>query len=58
MLWQAKGPRWSNALQTMGPTLEGIVSSFIMFKEQGVISSWTVLVLVGIKVKFQASPVF
>ena len=27
-----------------------------MFKEQGMISLWTVLGLVGIKVKFQASP--
>ena len=31
--------------------------SFIVFKEQGVISSWTILGLVGIKVKFQASSI-
>ena len=32
--------------------------SFTVFKEQGVISSWTVLGLIGIKVKFQASSTF
>ena len=37
---------------------ERVVRGFILFKEQGVISSWTILGLVGIKVKFQASSIF
>ena len=51
-----RGPQWANALKTMWSTLEGLVRSFIVFKEQGVISSWTTLGLVCLKVKFQASP--
>ena len=39
-------------------TLEEVVRSFIVFKEQAMISLWTVLGLVGIKVKFQASSTF
>ena len=53
-----RGPQWANALKTMWSTLEGVVRSFIVFKEQGVISSWTILGLLCLclKVKFQASP--
>ena len=36
---------------------EGVVRSFIVVREQGLLSSWTVLGLVDIKVKFQASSV-
>ena len=34
------------------------MGSFIVFKEQVVISSWTVLRLVGIKVKFEVSSTY
>ena len=34
------------------------MGNFIVFKEQGVISLWTIFGLVGIKVKFQASSAF
>ena len=39
------------------PYAEGVVKSFTVAREQGVISSWTVLGLVDIKAKFQASSV-
>ena len=42
----------------MWSTLERVVRSFILFKEQGMISSQTVLGLVGIKMIFQASLTF
>ena len=50
-----RGPQWANALKTVCPTLEGVVRSFIVFREQDVVNSWPVLGLAGIKVKFQAS---
>ena len=53
-----RGPQWANALKTVWPTLQGVVRSFIVFREQDVINSWPVLGLVGIKVKFQASSTF
>ena len=40
------------------PPGSGLVSSFTVFKEQCVTNSWTILGLVGIKVKFQASSIF
>ena len=39
-------------------TLERVVRSFTVFKEWGVISLWTVLGLVGIKVKLEVSSTF
>lgn len=48
MALQAKGPQWANALKTMGPTLEWVVS-FIVFREWGMIKLWTILRLAGIK---------
>ena len=53
-----RGPQWADALKTMWPTLEGVVRSFIVFREQDVVISWPVLGLAGIKVKFQASTAF
>ena len=50
-----RGPQWTNALKILRSTLEGVVRSF---KEQGMISSCTILGLVGIKVKFQVSSTF
>ena len=50
-------PQWVSVIKTMWPTVEGVVRSLIVAREQGVISSWTVLGLVDIKVKFQASSV-
>ena len=41
------GPQWAKALKTMCPILEGIVSSLIVFKEQGVNLSWTCFLLVS-----------
>ena len=41
------GPQEANALKTVWPTLEGVVRSLTVFKEQGVISSWTFFWLVG-----------
>ena len=42
-----RGPQWVKALKTMCPILEGIVSSLIVFKEQGVNCSWTCFLLVS-----------
>ena len=51
-------PQWAHALKAKWPTLEGVVRSFIVFREQDVVISWPVLGLAGIKVKFQASTAF
>ena len=42
-----RGPLLANACKTVCPALEGVVKSLIMFKEQGVVSSWTFFWLVG-----------
>ena len=47
-----KGPQWANALKVVEPPYS---EGELVLKEQGMISSWTILGLVGIKVKFQAS---
>ena len=39
--WE-KGLQGANSLQTIWPTQEEVVNSFIMSREQSVISSWTV----------------
>ena len=52
-----RGPQLANTLKTVWPTLEGEVS-FIVLKDQGVISSWIILGSTGHKVKFQASSIF
>ena len=49
-----RGPQGVNAFKTVWTTLEWVVRIFIVFKKQGVISSWTILELVGIKVKFSS----
>ena len=51
-------PQWANALKAVWPTLEGVVRSLTVFKEQSVISLWTVLELACIKVKLQESSIF
>ena len=48
---QAKREQSRLPPQELCPLLERVVS-FIMFKELGIIHSWTVFRLVGIKVKF------
>lgn len=50
---QQRGPQWANAPKTVWPTLEQVVS-FTVFREQAVVSSWTILGLVGFKLKFHA----
>ena len=40
------------------PPLERGVRNFIVFKEQGMTSLWTILGWVGIRVKFKASSIF
>ena len=50
-------PQWANALKAVWPTLEGVVRSLTVFKEQSVISLWTILELACIKVKFQESSI-
>ena len=52
LLWQT-GPQWANALKIVWPTLEGVVRSFIVFKEQGMITSWTILGLVASRWSFK-----
>ena len=47
LLCQAKGPQWTNALKTMNPDQERIVRHLKVFKEQGMVSSWTFFWLVG-----------
>ena len=53
-----RGPQQANALKTVRLTLERAVRNFIVFREQGVISSWKILPSAGIKVKFQVSSIF
>ena len=48
----------ANALETVWPTLEGVVRSSIVFKEKGMIRVWTVLGLAGLQVKFQTLSAF
>ena len=48
MLCKQRGPQWANALKTMGPTLEWVVS-FTVFKKWGMIKLWRILALAGIK---------
>ena len=40
-------PQRANALKTVYPHWSGVVRSFTVFKEQGVVSSWTVFWLMG-----------
>ena len=42
-----RGPQWTNALKTMNPDQERIVRHLKVFKEQGMVSSWTFFWLVG-----------
>ena len=59
MLCQAKGATSGLMPSRLCPsTLERVVRSFIVFKEWGVISLWTILRLVGIKVKLEVSSTF
>lgn len=51
-------PQWAHAIKTVWPTPKDVVRSLTAFREQGGISLWTVLWLVGIKVEFQASLTF
>ena len=52
MLCQAKGAPVGSCPEGHVTHLGGVVRSFIVFKEKSMISSWTVLGLVCIKVKF------
>ena len=36
-----RGPQWANALRTVCPTLEGVSEESTVFKEEGLIGSWT-----------------
>ena len=45
---QQRGPQWAKAPKTVWPTLEQVVS-FTVFREQDVVSSWTILGLVGFR---------
>ena len=52
------GPQWTNVLKTVWATPEWVVRDFLVFKEQCLMSLQTILKLVGIKVKFEASSTF
>ena len=53
LLARQRGPQWANALKIVWPTLDRVVRSFIVSKEQGMITSWTVLGLVASRWSFK-----
>lgn len=54
LLCPTRGPQWANAPKTVWPTWRKQLVSFTVFREQGVVSSWTILGLVGFKLKLHA----